>query len=249
MKLGMNHDEAKRAVQQKYFGYVDDNKCLFVFVGRIVEQKGVHLIIDCFEMLHNQYGGAFQFIVGGQAAPDDRSYGFPVTQRMWDLRNRFPGNFWADPSQFFADGLLACHAADYTLIPSMFEPSGIVQQEAFASGCPVIAFRTGGLADTVFEFDREKRTGNGFLFWAFQHHDYLMAIQRAYDIFRDKPQYWKLRENAYNSVLTTEKVAVQWSREFARMFLKIFDNVKEREKEEAAAKAKQIEIEKVKSKQ
>ena len=121
--------------------------------------------------------------------------------------------------------------------------------EAFASGCPVIAFRTGGLADTVFEFDREKRTGNGFLFWAFQHHDYLMAIQRAYDIFRDKPQYWKLRENAYNSVLTTEKVAVQWSREFARMFLKIFDNVKEREKEEAAAKAKQIEIEKVKSKQ
>ncbi|OHT08896.1 hypothetical protein TRFO_22380 [Tritrichomonas foetus] len=230
-KLGMNHDEAKRAVQQKYFGYVDDNKCLFIFVGRIVEQKGVHLIIDCFENLHNKYGGAFQFIVGGQAAPDDRSYGLPCTQKMWDLKQRYPGNFWADPSQFFSDGLLSYQAADFTLVPSMFEPSGIVQQEAFASGCPVIAFRTGGLADTVFEFDRERQTGNGFLFWSHQHRDYMMALERAYDIYRDKPQYWKLRENAFNSVLTTATVAVQWSREFARMFLKIFEQ-KEQQGEE-----------------
>ena len=222
-KLGMNHDEAKRAVQQKYFGYVDDSKCLFVFVGRIVEQKGVHLIIDCFEELNRQFNDKFQFIVGGQAAPDDRSYGLPCTQKMWDLKQRFPRNFWADPSEFFTDGLLACQAADFTLVPSMFEPSGIVQQEAFASGCPVIAFRTGGLADTVFEFDREKQTGNGFLFWSFQHRDYIMAIQRAYETYLDKSQYNKLRENAFNSVLTTETVAVQWSREFARMFLKIFE--------------------------
>ncbi|OHT12994.1 glycosyl transferase [Tritrichomonas foetus] len=222
-KLNMTHDEAKRAVQKKYFGCVDDTKCLFVFVGRIVEQKGVHLIIDCFEELNRQFDDKFQFIVGGQAAPDDRSYGLPCTQKMWDLKQRFPRNFWADPSEFFSDGLLACQAADFTLVPSMFEPSGIVQQEAFASGCPVIAFRTGGLADTVFEYDREKQTGNGFTFWSYQHHDYIMAIKRAYEIYLDKSHYWKLRENAFKSVLTTETVAVQWSREFARMFLKFFE--------------------------
>ena len=222
-KLGMNHDEAKRVVQQKYFGQADDSKCLFIFVGRIVEQKGVHLIIDCFEALNREYNDKFQFIVGGQAYPDDRSYGLPCSQKMVDLKQRYPKNFWADPSQFFTDGLLCYQAADYTLVPSMFEPSGIVQLEAFASGCPCIAFRTGGLADTVFEYDREKKTGNGFVFWSFQHRDYIMAIQRAYEVFVDKPNYWKLRENAFNSVLTVEEVAVQWSREFARMFLKIFE--------------------------
>ena len=246
-KLKMSHDQAKRYVQEKYFHYVDDNKCLFVFVGRIVEQKGVHLIIDCFEELHRRFNGAFQFIVGGQAAPDDRSYGGPCTQRMWDLKQRYPGNFWADPSQFFGDGLVSFHAADYTLIPSIFEPSGIVQQEAFVSGCPVIAFRTGGLADTVFEYDKEKKTGNGMLFWSHQHHDYMMAIERAYNIFKDKPNYWKLRENAYNSVLTSAVVAVQWAREFARLFLKIFDNKKEeREEEERERERKAAEEEKKK---
>jgi starch synthase len=222
-KLGMTHDEAKRAVQQKYFGAVDEGKCLLVFIGRIVEQKGVYLIIDSFEQLHAQYHGQLQFIVGGQAAPDDRSYGQPCTHRMWDLKQRFPQVFWADPSQFFSDGLLVSHAADFVLVPSLFEPSGIVQQEAFASGTPVIAFRTGGLADTVFEFNRETRTGNGFLFLAHHHHDFVMAVQRAIAIYYEKELYWRLRENAFKSTLSTVTVARAWAREFGRLFMKIFD--------------------------
>ena len=222
-KLGLTHEEAKRKVQEKYFGKADDSKCLFVFVGRIVEQKGVYLIVDSFEELHRQYGGKLQFIVGGQAAADDHAYGLPCTRRMWDLKQRYPEHFWADPSQFFSDGLLACHGADFTMVPSLFEPSGIVQQEAFASGCPVIAFRTGGLADTVFEFDREKQTGNGLVFWDHHHKDFVMAMQRAVDIFMDKALYAKLRQNAFNSVLSTTTVATAWSREFARLLNKIFE--------------------------
>lgn len=222
-KLGLTHIEAKRKVQQQFFGEVDDSKCLFFFIGRIVEQKGVFLIIDSFEELNRQYGGKMQFIVGGQAAPDDRAYGLPCTQRMWDLKSRYPKNFWADPSQFFSDGLLCCQAADYMLVPSLFEPSGIVQQEAFASGCPVLAFRTGGLADTVDEYNKEKKTGNGILFWSHRHRDFVWAMQRAYDLFQDQEEYEQLRKNAFNSVLSTEKVALAWAREFARLFNKIYE--------------------------
>jgi starch synthase len=181
------------------------------------------LIIDSFEQLNVQYHGQLQFIVGGQAAPDDRSYGQPCTHRMWDLKKRYPKAFWADPSQFFGDGLLVSHAADFLLVPSLFEPSGIVQQEAFASGTPVVAFRTGGLADTVFEFSRETRTGNGFLFWSHQHQDFVMAIQRAVGVFYEKEYYWQLRKNAFESTLSTQTVAVAWAREFARMFMKMFE--------------------------
>jgi starch synthase len=205
-----------------------------------VEQKGVYLIIDSFEELHRRYQGKLQFIVGGQAAPDDRSYGLPCTHRMWDLKQRYPRNFWADPSQFFGDGLLVCQGADFTLIPSLFEPSGIIQQEAFASGCPVIAFRTGGLADTVFEFNREAQTGNGFVFLAHHHHDFELAVERSVDIFFDKEMYSKLRQNAFESTLSTQTVAVAWAREFARLFLKIFERkeeTKDSSKEVAKSKA------------
>jgi starch synthase len=222
-KLNLNHDEAKRVVQQEYFGRVDDSKCLLVFIGRIVEQKGVYLIIDSFEQLNWQYHGQLQFIVGGQAAPDDRTYGQPCTHRMWDLTQRYPEAFWADPSQFFTDGILVSHAADFMLVPSLFEPSGIVQQEAFASGTPVVAYRTGGLADTVFEFNRETRTGNGFLFCSHQHQEFVLAVQRAVAVFYEKELYSQLRKNAFESTLSTQTVAVAWAREFARMFMKIFE--------------------------
>lgn len=222
--LKMNHTEAKAFIQKKYFGSSDPSKCLFVFVGRIVEQKGVHLITDTFEELNREFNGRLQFIVGGQAAPDDRSYGQPVCGRMWDLKNRYPESFWADPSAFFTDGLACCHGADYFLIPSMFEPSGIVQQEAFASGTPCIAFRTGGLADTVFEFDREKRTGNGVVFWAHRHRDFIMAVERAIALFNEPDLYNTMRKNAFESVLSTETVARAWAREFARLFQKIYDD-------------------------
>jgi starch synthase len=142
---------------------------------------------------------------------------------MWDLKQRYPHVFWADPSQFFGDGLLVCHAADYLLVPSLFEPSGIVQQEAFASGTPVVAFRTGGLADTVFEFNRETRTGNGFLFWSHSHQDFNFAVQRAITTFYEKELYWQLRKNAFESTLSTQTVAVAWAREFGRLFMKIFE--------------------------
>jgi starch synthase len=142
---------------------------------------------------------------------------------MWDLKQRYPKNFWADPSTFFTEGLLCCQAADCMLVPSLFEPSGIVQQEAFASGCPVVAFRTGGLADTVFEFDALKQTGNGFLFWAHRHRDFAWAVERAFNVFCDKEQYAILRKNAFASVLSTEKVARAWAREFARLFQKFYE--------------------------
>jgi len=67
---------------------------------------------------------------------------------------KFPDNFWADPNAFFSDGALVNLGADFGLMPSLFEPGGVVQHEFFAGGTPVIAFKTGGLKDTVFEYNQ-----------------------------------------------------------------------------------------------
>lgn len=90
-------------------------------------------------------------------------YGSYCAGLMYDLNNRFPNNFWSSPNDFFTgkmnlfnlkiDGVLVNVGADYGAMPSLFEPGGIVQHEFFVGSTPVIAFETGGLKDTVFEFD------------------------------------------------------------------------------------------------
>lgn len=54
---------------------------------------------------------------------------------MQALRRQYQRNFWADPNEFFSDGPLVNMGSDFGLMPSLFEPSGVVQQEYF-SGNP-----------------------------------------------------------------------------------------------------------------
>jgi len=102
-------------------------------------------------------------------------------------------------------------------MPSLFEPSGVVQQEYFAGGTPVIAFKTGGLKDTVFEFDSNAGTGNGFTFEAYTSGDFMYAIKRAIAVFNNPADYAKLRKSSEVSVLDLSLVAEAWTREFTRL--------------------------------
>ena len=77
-------------------------------------------------------------------------------------------------------------------IASLFEPSGVVQQEYFAAGTPVLAFKTGGLKDTVFEFLPQNEEGNGFTFGPIDHGHFSSALDRALGLFQHFPADWKL---------------------------------------------------------
>ncbi len=143
------HLASKAKLQQKYFGLAELNDAIpmFSFVGRITRQKGVHLILDAVDHLlaHHEC----MFIVGGPADPREE-YSKACANHMRHLREKHPRHFWADPDQFFYDGPLVNIGSDFGMMPSLFEPGGIVQQEYFVAGTPVAAFKTGGLKDTVF---------------------------------------------------------------------------------------------------
>jgi glycogen synthase len=75
-KVGASdHAEAKRRVQEKYFGKSDARVALFAFVGRIVLQKGVHLILECARAILSQRRDdnmpQVQILVGGPANKKD----------------------------------------------------------------------------------------------------------------------------------------------------------------------------------
>ena len=55
-------------------------------------------------------------------------------------------------------------AADVVLVPSRYEPCGLVQQYAQRYGALPVARATGGLVDTIVDCDAKLETGTGFLF-------------------------------------------------------------------------------------
>ncbi len=126
-------------------------------------------------------------------------YGANCIRMILELKSMYSQNFWASPHEFFYDGSLLNSGSDWALMPSKFEPGGIVQHEYFVGGTPVIAHKTGGLKDTVIEYDWKKKKGSGivfdrhitselikvlfFIFILFQ------SIERALKIYADKSHY------------------------------------------------------------
>eukprot|EP01099_Mayorella_cantabrigiensis_P002095 TRINITY_DN1920_c0_g2_i2.p1 TRINITY_DN1920_c0_g2~~TRINITY_DN1920_c0_g2_i2.p1 ORF type:complete len:779 (-),score=196.83 TRINITY_DN1920_c0_g2_i2:145-2481(-) len=224
--IAKDHDEAKERLQAKYFGRRDVRIPVFSFVGRITSQKGVHLICETAEELIRYHKGQVQIIVGGPADPKDL-YAADCASSIRYLKHKYPQNFWGEPDAFFTDGPLVNYGSDFGLMPSLFEPGGVVQHEFFVAGTPVIAFKTGGLKDTVFEWQSQSETGNGFTFEAHHRGDFMWAFNRAVACFHAQPTnyrrttplppYYKLRENASNSVIDTTDVAYAWFSEFSRL--------------------------------
>ena len=205
-------------LQTKYFNYggFDDSVPLFAFVGRITQQKGVHLILEVAENIIPRYQQKVQFLVGGPGNMND-PYSANCANKMWALKQRYPNCFWAAPEEFFTDGALVNRGTDFGLMPSLFEPGGIVQHEFFVGSTPVIAFKTGGLKDSVIEFNWDNDTGCGFTFEAYTKEDLVFAIERAIGTFRNKQKYARLRTNAFSATMPGEQVSKAWLQEFHRL--------------------------------
>jgi len=221
-----DHLSAKKLIQQKYFGFgeLDDSIPLFAFVGRVTAQKGVHLILDIAEHIIQKYNYKVQFLVGGPCSMSE-PYAANCAHRMWALKNKYPHCFWAAPNDFFMDGSLINRGTDFGLMPSAFEPGGIVQHEFFVGETPVIAFKTGGLKDSVIEFNWETEQGTGYTFESHNPHDMTFAMERAIGTFRNKTKYLKLRKQAFKGTMDGAVVSRAWLGEFFRLKNKVFIDV------------------------
>ena len=210
----------KAKLQQTYFNEnYNPNKILFSYLGRITEQKGIKIIVDNAEELIKKYNA--QILIAGKANLSEK-YALKCIEMMENLQKKYPQNFWSAPKEFFNDPILLRYGSDFGLMPSIFEPGGIVQHEYFISCTPVIAFKTGGLKDCIVEYNTSKKIGNGFLFEKFENKDFLNVINRAVKIFGNKNDYKQLCSNAFDSAIDVETVAQRWGEEFYRIKNKIF---------------------------
>ena len=222
---GFNKKESKKYIQQKYFLYKKEefniNTPLYSFIGRITKQKGILLMLESVEDLIKITKGHINILIGGIGDKKD-PYVNTCIQKINYLRKKYPKNFWANPDIYFPEITTVNLGSDFGLMPSLFEPGGIVQHEFFIAKTPVIAFKTGGLKDTVFEFDWNSNKGNGITFEKHCKSDFIEAIKRSLELFRNKEKYEICKENAFKSAIDVVDVSKNWCREFHRLKNKIF---------------------------
>jgi starch synthase len=81
------------------------------------------------------------------------------------------------------------------LMPSRYEPCGLGQLISLAYGTAPIVNPTGGLADTIEEFEPETGKGNGFLLSEYSASALVSALERAISIYRWKEAWRRLIKN------------------------------------------------------
>jgi starch synthase len=104
--------------------------------------------------------------------------------------------------------------ADIFLMPSRFEPCGLNQIYSLKYGTIPVVRATGGLDDTVQEWNPRQNSGTGFKFQPYEAQALLDAIDHALSAFYDKKQWKQLMENAMAQNFSWEKPA----REYAAVY-------------------------------
>jgi starch synthase len=175
--------ENKRALQAHFGLPVDNDRPLFAVISRLVEQKGIDLILDIVPELVTQDA---QLVILGSGDPlIESAIGKAITE--------WPRHIAAHLGY---DEVLAHHieaGADIFLMPSRFEPCGLNQIYSQRYGTVPIVRHTGGLADTVTDTTPEtleNNTATGFSFIAPTADALNEAVTRALHAYRD-PGTWQ----------------------------------------------------------
>lgn len=107
--------------------------------------------------------------------------------------------------------------SDFFLMPSRYEPGGLTQLLSLRYGTIPVVRSTGGLRDTIEEFDPQTGKGNGFVFHNYGIDDFLAAVDRALAAFSQKENWHTLMVNAMTSDFS-------WSRS-AQEYLKLYQKL------------------------
>jgi starch synthase len=180
---------------------------IIAMITRMTSQKGVDLLAAALDRLI-QFEVQIVMLASGESQMEDF---------FKDAERRYPNNLRVN-LQF--DNPLAHRiqaGSDTFMMPSRFEPCGLTQMYAMKYGTAPIVRATGGLRDTVSEFDPISGRGNGFVFDEFQPEALVAATERAVKTFRNPPLWRQLMDNCFRADFPWSRTAREYLDWFGRI--------------------------------
>lgn len=191
----------KVALQQEVGLQINREAFLVGMVTRLVEQKGIDLVIQAIGNFLSFTNSQFVVIGAGE-----RYY----ESQLWQLAARFPGKMSAQILFSSPLSQRVYGGCDAFLMPSRFEPCGISQMIALKYGCVPIVRSTGGLVDTVQHHDPVAGKGNGYCFDRYDPMDMYTALVCAYEAYRYPDTWRKLQQRGMSMDFSWDTAAERY---------------------------------------
>ena len=174
---------------------------LLAMISRIDVQKGFDLVVAVLDDLLSQ---DVSFVLLGSGNKETES-------RLRTIVAGYPGKaaLRLDYSDRLAHLLEA--GADIFLMPSKYEPCGLNQMYSMRYGTVPVVRATGGLADTVEEFDPTTGKGTGFRFGPYDPFHFKEAVARALRYWREKETWRRIMRNGMHSNFSWERSARRYA--------------------------------------
>jgi starch synthase len=206
--------DCKRALQNEFLLRDEPNVAVIGAVGRLVHQKGFELIARCIENVLETMD--VQFVVLGTGESWLENY-------FGELPKRYPGR----AGSFIGFNNRLAHlieaGSDFFLMPSMNEPCGLNQMYSLRYGTLPIVRATGGLDDTVINYDEATGNGTGFKFWEPSARALYYTVGWAISTYYDRKHHMaRLIANAMSQDFSWKRSA----QEYVKLYRKAIDNKK-----------------------
>jgi starch synthase len=207
--------KCKQALQKDFLLNKDKKVALIGAIGRFVDQKGFDLIAGCIEdILRCMH---VQFVILGSGDGGLENY-------FGDLPRRYPGR----AGSFIGFNNRLAHlieaGCDFFIMPSKHEPCGLNQIYSQRYGTLPIVRATGGLDDTVINYNERTGDGTGFKFWEPTARSLFYTVGWAVSTYYDRKHHMAtLINNAMQQDFSWNKSA----HEYVKLYEKAIGNKRE----------------------
>lgn len=196
----LRRKKKNKLVLQKLVGLEQNPETpLIGVVNRLTEQKGFSLIMDTMDILMQLN---LQMVVVGSGYREYVSF-FKKMARQYPKKVGFYTPFTEEMASKVHAG------SDMFLMPSRFEPCGLSQLISSRYGSIPIVHETGGLSDTITNFNPKTRKGNGFVFRKYGRSNFLVALVRALENYKYTQVWeyltWRAMQQTYSWELPAKK--------------------------------------------